>query len=253
MGVFDEFALAYDNTIDWDSRLKRELPFIISSISKKGDVRVLDIACGSGRHAIALAEEGMTVHGFDNSQSMITTAESLANELEIEIDFRVGDMQEVSQMYDEQFNLIICLGNSLALLPTMKKFSQMLESIYQMLTEEGILIFQTLNFEAVEEQGIRFMPSKTGLLPSGEEVTFSRFLDYTQGDPERASLVLSYLVESLDSKPIVQTQEVLRITYPRVEQSLLEAGFKTYEVFSDYAKTPFQREFDRNIIVCAMK
>ncbi len=253
MGVFDEFALAYDNTIDWSSRLNREMPFILSSIQKGEDIRALDIACGSGRHAVALAKEGIMVHAIDNSQSMISTAERLAEEQNVGIDFKVGDMRNVSQLYHNKFSLIICLGNSMALLPSMENFSQMLQSIYEMLLDQGVFIFQTLNFEAVEEQGIRFMPSKTGILPSGEEVTFSRFLDYTQGDTERATLVLSYLVESIDAKPIVQTQDVLRITFPFVEKSLSAAGFNDFEVFSDFAKSPFQREFDRNIVIRALK
>ena len=116
----------------------------------------------------------------------------------------------------------------------------------------GIFIFQTLNFEAVEEQGIRFMPTKTGHLNSGEEVTFSRFLDYTQGDIEKATLVLSALLSSNDAKPIVETQEVLR-TGPIIEKALSNVGFHSYELFSDYTSTQFQREFDRSIVVRAVK
>ncbi|MFW9919909.1 MAG: class I SAM-dependent methyltransferase [Candidatus Thorarchaeota archaeon] len=253
MTVFDELALAYDNTIDWKSRLEREMPFIITSIVDTDRGRALDIACGSGRHAIELAKKGFAVSAFDNSQSMIAAAKQHAHSQGLEIDFRVLSMQDMNKVYHGGFSLVLCLGNSLALLPSIAALKQMIASIHEQMLSNGVLIFQTLNFEAVEEQGIRFMPSKTGVLSTGEKVTFSRFLDYTQGDAEKAILVLSSLIESDDAKPVVESQEVLRITGPLIEESLSDAGFTTYEVFSDYASSPFQREFDRSIVVRAIK
>ncbi|MHA2191397.1 MAG: hypothetical protein ACXAAP_14310 [Candidatus Thorarchaeota archaeon] len=58
MSTFDELAIVYDNSIDWDSRLKRELPFLLESLPTTGQRRVLDMACGSGRHSVALSSEG---------------------------------------------------------------------------------------------------------------------------------------------------------------------------------------------------
>ncbi len=251
--VFDELAIAYDNTIDWTSRLEREIPFILAKPFSEDKKLVLDIACGSGRHAVELAKRGLTVSAFDSSQSMIDVAFKLAENEGVDVAFRVLNMLDMSTVYSNRFDLVLCLGNSLALLPSMTVFEKTLGSIYDLMETKGIFIFQTLNFEAVEEQGIRFMPTKTGRLDSGEEVTFSRFLDYTQGDVEKAILVLSALLESSDSKPVVESQEVLRITGPIIEKALSNAGFCSYEIYSDYASTPFQREFDRTIVVRAIK
>lgn len=251
MSVFDELALAYDNAIDWNSRLKREMPFILSKTLQAG--KALDIACGSGRHAIELAKAGYAVSAFDNSQGMIETGRNTARERDVQVDFRVLDMLQIAEEYHGGFDLVICLGNSLALLSSMRDLERMISLVYHQMAEGGTLIFQTLNFEAVEEQGIRFMPSKTGLLQSGEKVTFSRFLDYTQGDLEKATLVLSSLIDSDDAKPIVETQEVLRITGPIIEAALSAAGFMHYDVYADYDGTPFQRQFDRNIVIRARK
>ena len=252
MTVFDELALAYDNTIDWAARLEREIPFILTDLSSEVKKRVLDIACGSGRHAVELAKKGFVVSAFDSSKSMISAANKHAEEEGVDIDLRVLDMLDLRKEYDGSFDLILCLGNSLALLPSMAALEETMASIYHIMEPRGTFVFQTLNFEAVEEQGIRFMPTKTGMLDSGESVTFSRFLDYTQGDTEKAILVLSAILES-DAKPLVESQEVLRITGPIIEKALRNAGFNDYRIYSDYASSPFQREFDRNIVIRATK
>jgi len=253
MTIFDELALAYDNTIDWKTRMEREMPFILSSLPRREKMRALDIACGSGRHAIELAKNGIDVFAFDSSHEMLHTANKLAVDEQVEVKFQVLEMQNILDFYSGEFDLITCLGNSLALLGSMNEFKEMLSHVHSLLTSAGVFIFQTLNFEAVEEQGIRFMPSKKGTLSSGEEVTFSRFIDYTQGDEEKAILVLSSIISKEGAKPVVQAQDVLRITGPIIEDACTRAGFSKVEVFSDYASSPFQREFDRSIVVRATK
>jgi len=115
MTTFDELAMAYDSAIDWESRLDREIPFLKECIAKDR-ARVLDMACGSGRHAIALAKENHNVTAFDNSRSMIQIARSLADSEGAMVDFVVEDMLHMERIVDEKYDLIYCLGNSLALL-----------------------------------------------------------------------------------------------------------------------------------------
>lgn len=253
MNVFDELALAYDRTIDWEARLGRELPFILSSLPTGKRVRILDIACGSGRHAVALAKQGHEVHAFDSSKTMIEFATELAASESAHVSFDVADMLELEERYSGPFGLIICLGNSLALLPSFAQFQQTVSAAASMLTEGGVLIIQVLNFEAVEEQGIRFMPTRTGILHSGKRVTFSRFLDYTQGDTEKAILVLSSIVEGNEESPVVETQDVLRITRQLILDALEPCGMKQFELFGDYNKKALEPQFDRVIIVHARR
>ena len=115
MTVFDELALAYDNTIDWTSRLEREIPFILANPFNEKKKSVLDIACGSGRHAVELAKRGFVVSAFDSSQSMIDVARKHAQDSGVDVDFCVSDMLELSTAYSDKFDLVVCLGNSLAL------------------------------------------------------------------------------------------------------------------------------------------
>src|SRR5512140_1619469 len=67
---YDRLARVFDVMTDWNSRLGLELPFIEETLRKHGATRVLDVACGTGRHSIALAERGYPVVGWDASPRM---------------------------------------------------------------------------------------------------------------------------------------------------------------------------------------
>ncbi|MHA2201598.1 MAG: class I SAM-dependent methyltransferase [Candidatus Thorarchaeota archaeon] len=116
MSSFDDVALAYDEAINWDRRLAREIPFIVSRVGEIKGKRVLDLACGSGRHAAALAQQGAEVVGIDSSESMLSRAKEHASSIGVTPKFIRGDMSKFNSLTTDQFDLVICLGNSLALL-----------------------------------------------------------------------------------------------------------------------------------------
>lgn len=137
MPTFDDLALAYDSTIDWKSRLDREIPFLVQNIGP-GKKRVLDMACGSGRHAVALSKKGYAVQAFDNSSSMINAAKELSNKAGTKTTFIIANMMDISEVFKFNFDAIICLGNSLALLPDLEVLSRVISSVGQLLSDNGV-------------------------------------------------------------------------------------------------------------------
>ena len=59
--------------------------------------RVLDLACGVGRHSIELAKQGYSVTGVDISPAFIERACELANEAGVNVEFVVGDARDVGE------------------------------------------------------------------------------------------------------------------------------------------------------------
>jgi 2-polyprenyl-3-methyl-5-hydroxy-6-metoxy-1,4-benzoquinol methylase len=150
VSTFDELAIVYDNSIDWDLRLKRELPFLLESLPSSGQKRVLDMACGSGRHSVAMASEGAHVVGFDSSPMMIASARKLAETNNVDPQFMVTNMEELGTAIQGKFDLVICLGNSLALLPTHEALNRILSDVSSLLSENGAFICQVLNFKEIK-------------------------------------------------------------------------------------------------------
>ena len=81
--MYDAFSIDYDRFVNWPARLGAEMPFIEGQLEAVDEgstdpLKVLDSACGTGMHAIALAKRGYTAAGADLSPSMIERARANA-------------------------------------------------------------------------------------------------------------------------------------------------------------------------------
>ena len=101
--MYDAFSQDYDRFVNWPGRLDFELPFIIAQLDAirveaqhlapavaqaalpGSDLRLLDAACGTGWHAIALAQRGYGVAAADLSAAMIDRARHNAAEAQVDI------------------------------------------------------------------------------------------------------------------------------------------------------------------------
>jgi len=87
------------NSTDWDRRYeKKELvwsagpnQFVVKEVSSLKAGRALDVACGEGRNAIWLCEQGWKVKALDYSAVAIEKAKARGRELNLEIDWQVAD------------------------------------------------------------------------------------------------------------------------------------------------------------------
>jgi 2-polyprenyl-3-methyl-5-hydroxy-6-metoxy-1,4-benzoquinol methylase len=254
MTTFDELALAYDNSIDWAARLSREMPFILKSIGATSNRRVLDMACGSGRHSVELAELGYTVDAFDTSSMMVDAAEELAQTRGVTISIAVDNMLRISETYQDPYDLILCLGNSLALLPSFQDIAKVIGMVSSLLSPTGVFVCQTLNFDEIAASGFSHFEPKTGNLRTGEEVVFKRRFDHSQGDATHTILVLSSAIKQHDEwSESTSHQKVLRVNRPVLLDILEESGFEHIEIYSSYAGDSFDFITSRSLIVRAMK
>jgi SAM-dependent methyltransferase len=81
---------------------------LIESAEKLKAGRALDLACGTGRHALFLAEKGWNVTAIDNSAVGIEIAKHRAAEKKLTIDFRVADLEKGEFPIEENAYDLIC-------------------------------------------------------------------------------------------------------------------------------------------------
>ncbi len=117
------------------SRLVKELKF------EKGS-RVLDLACGKGRHSKTLNELGMDVLGVDLSKESIKSAKKSEKD---NLHFMVHDMREV--IPNEKFDCIFNLFTSFGYFDKDEENEKVLQGISQMLRPKGLFVFDYLNLE----------------------------------------------------------------------------------------------------------
>lgn len=129
-------------------RLIQHLPL------KEGD-RVLDLACGKGRHAVTLSECGFDVLGVDLSPNSIIEAKDFEK---ISLEFAVHDMREVIE--NEQFDGVFNLFTSFGYFDSLEDNQRTVNSIAQMLRPNGVLVIDFMNANQVIANLVK-MESKT--------------------------------------------------------------------------------------------
>ncbi|MFH1999830.1 MAG: class I SAM-dependent methyltransferase [Planctomycetota bacterium] len=143
---FDKAADFFDLYVDWDRRLAKEMPCIISRIRENRGQQVADVACGSGMHAVALSKAGFSVTAIDANPVLLNKAEKLAKEKTTELRIAMAKFSDLPGRFTAVFDAVICMGNSLSLVAPGKELEQALRGIAHMLRPSGMFIAHTLNY-----------------------------------------------------------------------------------------------------------
>ncbi len=130
-----------DQSIDeHSSETGKELDFLrfaFDEIATRPVKRILDIACGYGRHSIPLAKDGYSVVARDSNLKMIELAKKRAAAASVEIEFEVGDMRNLKS--SEEFDAAIVIY-SLDYLIEEEDLSGTLKAIFGAIKEGGVLV-----------------------------------------------------------------------------------------------------------------
>jgi len=146
------YDIIWGSTCDYPKETK-----LLDSVFKKYGVKsVLDVACGTGGHAIELAKLGYTVVGFDISNKILELATEKAEKESVKTRFINGDMTEFLQTLNKNeitlpFDAVICLGFSIAHLVNNELLSKALKGFHSILRENGVCIFSVRNVKKLNE------------------------------------------------------------------------------------------------------
>ncbi|MEM8528964.1 MAG: class I SAM-dependent methyltransferase, partial [Bacteroidota bacterium] len=93
---------------------KKECEFIEKNAQLQPSAKLLDLACGHGRHANYFAQKGYPVTGIDFDEDFIRRARATALEAQLTATFKLQNMLDIA--YESEFDLIYLLANSLGFL-----------------------------------------------------------------------------------------------------------------------------------------
>lgn len=140
------------NDVEANAFIKR----LVAHLSLKPGSKVLDLACGKGRHAVMFHKLGMDVLGVDLSSNSIQTAKENSCK---GLAFDVHDMREV--IPTNKFDLIANLFTSFGYFDSQSDNEKMIASITEMLHEKGEVIIDFMNAIKVIEH---LVPSEEKLI-----------------------------------------------------------------------------------------
>jgi glycine/sarcosine N-methyltransferase len=250
VALYDDLGANYDLMIDWKGRLENEMPFFERLFEQKGVRRVLDSACATGMHTIALAGKGYEAIGADPSQAMIEKARANAAAAGVDVKFVQAAFGELEEKAGGGFDAVICLGNSLPHITSDDELRRTLLDMQRGLNPGGVLVIQNRNYDKIWPEKIKYMPLNTAEF-AGKEILFFRMLEFHETDMTFSIVTFvkqagqwTYNVSSTNLRPLFRDQ---------MNTELQRAGFGKVDFYGDYKFAPFTKTGTMDLIVVAEK
>jgi len=141
--LFENYARKYDKECFVQGTVG-ECDFIEKEIARDKSLKIIDIGCGTGRHAIELTKRGYDLTGIDLSDNQIKRAREKAQEAGVAIDFQIQDARNLP--FDGEFDLAIMLcEGGFSLMETDEMNFEILKNATKALKSKGKFIFTALN------------------------------------------------------------------------------------------------------------
>ncbi len=197
---------------------------------------VLDLACGSGRHAKKLCDLGFKVVGADLSENSISTAKKSKAE---NLEFIVHDMRQVISNYT--FDYVFNMFTSFGYFEDKSDNDAVLQSIHTMLNSQGILILDFMNVEKVIDNLI----SEEKKQIDGLEFEIARSYDQSHITKD-----ISFVDEG---KRYHFQERVQALKLEDFEELMLRNGFNILRTFGNFDLEPFNASISDRLIIIAAK
>jgi len=108
---FDGLALDFWEAAVPPEQTLREVDFLERALRIAPGARVLDVACGLGRHAVPLAQRGARMTGADQSLPALDRAAAAARAAGVAVEWAHADLRALP--WEAAFDAGYCFGNSL--------------------------------------------------------------------------------------------------------------------------------------------
>lgn len=213
--------------------LKPPMQNFLLNISNGQDY--LDVGCATGLMAEWLGEQGKKVIAFDLNLKMVALARAKG------VDARVMNMLEMD--FNQTFDVIYCVGTTLAHLQDQAEVDRFLNLADQHLKPGGKLVLQWVNFKPFLEQEGDFL----GNLPTiGEGVTFKRQY-FREGDGIRFHTELT-----VDDETLLNDEHLYPIRPADVEKTLEKLNYDVV-LHEGFSQKPFDESSSFAVVVEATK
>lgn len=193
--------------------------------------RVLDLACGAGRHIAALEKAGSRVTGLDLSQPLLRAARTGGAGTLVRADMRRLPLR--SGAMDAVVNLFTSFGY----FATDEEHDQVLREITRVLAPRGRFAIDFLNAPAV----------RAGLVPRDEKTVQGRRVVQERRLADAGRVVIKTI--QIDGEDRQYMERVRLFERPELERMITGAGLVVRHVFGEYDGAPHGASSSRLIVL----
>jgi SAM-dependent methyltransferase len=237
----DWYQTAFADTADmaWTDRTEAEVERAMRMLKPQGGERVLDLACGSGRHSLELVRQGFEAVGADISPQLLEIARREAEKEGLDVNFVEADLRKLD--FEAEFDIVFSLNDgAIGYLETDEENLRTFEVISRSLRPGGRHLMQLPNVLYAREH----LPQKSWISGSSMielvEHRWNRSDKYMEGAmiPIRFGEVLDEL------KPIEFRQRLY--TVEELTQIMSSVGMEVVRVFHGNGKVrePTNKQFE---------
>lgn len=247
MGFYEEIAPYYDAMTRFHERLPAETAMLTIWVERYQWRSAVDVACGTGLHAVILAQSGLRpVVGADVSASMLDAARAHARDMNVEVTWAQTSMQQAGETISGQYDALLCLGNSLPHLLTQTALETAVNSFYTLLNPGGTLVIQILNYRRILTEQQRIVG-----IHRHNTTEFIRFYDFL---PDRIRFNL-LTIDWKDEKLTHHLHSTRLYPYQKDElkAALTKQGFAEFVCYGNMTFHPFDELASPNLVLVARK
>lgn len=133
----------------WVEDTENQVAFIIKTLELTGKERILDLACGYGRHSLSFAHKGFSVVGVDITKDYIDDAIKVSKENSLTTKFIQADIRDVD--FENEFDVVLNLADgAIGYLETDEENLKIFDVISRALKKDGKHFMDVCNAEHAE-------------------------------------------------------------------------------------------------------
>jgi len=241
--MIDWFSEWFDSKyyhILYKNRDKKEAENFLKKLSKleffKKNSKIIDIACGKGRHSLFLSELGHDVTGIDLSENSIKYAKEFEKG---NLKFEVADMRKTYKK--NSFDVSLNLFTSFGYFKNKEDDLSVIKAMSENLKNDGILIIDFLNSKKVITNLIKTEIKEI----NGVQFNISRKVE--------GGFIIKNIEVNHDDEKIYFQEKVKALTKDNFSELLTFAGLQIINTFGNYKLDEFNYQTSDRLIIIAEK
>ena len=216
-----------------------EAEFVIRALALKPGDSVLDLCCGTGRHAVHLARAGLKVTGLDMSEKYLAAARSAAENAGVDVRFVHGDMRDIP--FREEFDAVVNMFTAFGYFDSEADDQRVLDGAAAALKPGGRLLLDLLNRDWVVANYVQSESRE------GEDGTVYR--ERRDFDPVAGRNHVEFTITSLESAERKTGHHIRLYVATEVSKMFDRAGLILERSYGGYDGTSLSVETRRMILV----
>lgn len=234
----DDYLYFYSDSLT-DERSDREVASLVKLLDLHPPMKILDLACGFGRHANRLAALGYSVTGIDQSANFLDLARKHASEMGVEAHYLQADMRHIE--FVEEFDVVLMMFTTFGYFNDSDNF-RVLENIARALKPGGWLGFDIPNRDVT----LKVLPPAVVLEKNRDLMINRNSFDMLSGRWHNQRIVIRNGIRK--DKPFS-----IRLYNPtEIRELLQKTGMEALHLYGDWNGQPLTAE-SRGMVVLAQK